>query len=786
MLTLLRNHQKSIFLVVTVMVVASFLFFGISNSIHTSAKEKDFVYGKAYDQSSISGREIKRLTRFLATDINDALVLEKRGVPNMLNDGALKDDLIETGIANELYVRFEEELKPELSERYTRFRGFKPYEHPQKMIGAMQVWKQYGDKEGLYQAWENFKACGPELTPKAFEAVLSLYAEQKKLPPGIVRQILLYQQHQYGEMLHQDPYLQSGELALFNAKTANEWFGPRFNELVANFIYNASIKAKELGYSVSFDEARASLIENAMRGVKQIYHSQNVTREDFARLMQSQLNHLGMTEDEATAVWQRVLLTRRWLKDMGESVFVDKEVYEDYYNYTSVSTKVDAYKLPKSMAFGQIDEMLKFEVYLDAIGQREGLLDVDVTYRSIEEMKQVCPELLEKRFILDVSTKDREEIAVNVSLKDSLEWQIQDANWNKLKEKFPVFEKYKGNSIEDRHAFIDNLDSKDRAGVDSFARSDIIKQHPEKILETLSQAKSSKKLVTIPMVKSGNIMRNLNDHKSILYLLETALIGNEITDGVDVQSATKLSCYTEDEQVYYSIRLIDRDEEFHVMSFERANKQGVLDKLLGNKLRNEFAKGKYRGDYDDALPQVKLALFRDLIEGIESYLGKSSTDFDSIDARLRFAAKHRFYVYMQGVLEDAKKGVFAEASSEDTIFDQNVLPPLRALNDSWKPARSELVLCRNDGQKKLQDELFELPVNTWSDLRVDQGEGLTFYRVLDRFVDKAPMANRIKLGRQLLSQEARMATVRDFIDDAIAKEALFIPGNAVIEADSEE
>ncbi len=785
MLSLVRKYQKSIFLVVTVMVICSFLFFGISNSIHHQARDKDWKYGTAVDGTSISGLEMKQLVRFISSDLSDLMVFENRGNPNLFNDGALKSEIIDTGIAQELYNRFEDQLKGDLEERFQKFQAYKPYEHPQKVIGTVSVWKHFGKEAGMYNEWENFKSLDSKMDEKSFDAIARLYLAQKKFPPGILRQILLYQQYQYGNKVQADQYLQSSDLAIFNAKTAIDWFGPKFVELAALFFHNGAIEAQKLGYRVSFIEARTSLVENLMKGLRLVEPNKNVSKEEFGRFMQRQLSLVNLSEDEAVKAWQKVLITRRWLDDAGSGVFVDSQLYRSYFDYAYKVAKIDHFKLPDAVNFKSIDDMLKFEIYLDAIGERDNLLDMPSRLYSIEEMKTRSPEFLEKRFIVDYSTQTREEIAVNVSLKNSLSWQLNESNWSRLVEEFPLLSSYSGDSQEDKHEYILKLNEKDRARIDAFVRSNIIDEHKEMIRETLARAKRTTKEIAIPLVKSGNVLNTLADHKTVLHLLESAPLRHESAEEADVESAVKLSCYTEDNDKFHSIRVIDRDREFYVMTFEKAKKSGVLDKILGEKLRNEYTNGRFKEGYDLQLPRLKEIAFNAILSEIERFENKDPTTFESVDKRLEFAAEHRMVSYMKQRLEDAKNGLFVEKSQKDYMLSKDHLQELPSLDESWFPVRLEESITRNLSHQNFEESLFEMRASSWSDVNVEHDSGVSFFQVLDSYIDTTPMEKRMREGRKFLSNEARQNMLSKFLDRSIESKALFIPV-AEVEIDEDD
>ncbi len=771
MLTVLRKYQKSIFLVVTVMVIASFVFFGISSSIRGHVKEKDFRYGTLFDGSSVSGRQVAQMVRFLSSDRDDVMVYEGRGTPNLLNDGVLQNDIIATGIAHEIYSRFEEVLKGELGEKYTKFRAYSPYIHPQKIIGVEAIWGQFAGELQLASLWEIFRALPQTISAQVFDSLTNLYMAQRRFPPGFVRQMLMYQQHQYGGMIQADPYLQNGDLALFNAKNGVDWFGTHFLELAALFIYNGANQAQQYGYQVSLDEARAHLVESAMKSFSMIEPHKEVSKEEFSHFMKHQLALLRMEEDEAVEIWQKILLVRRWLNEVGHAVFVDSKLYSVYSDNACKGAEVELIKLPESLHFRSVDDLLKFEVYLEAVSKREDLLENPKEFYSIEEMMVRAPDLLEKRFILRAIAKEKDEMAIGISMKDSLNWQLNEKNWAELVGEFPQLAKFSGSTVEEKHQFLLGLSSKEQVEIDAYARRKILDVNPEAIQEALSNAKSIRQLISLPLVNGAPVLQGITDHKTLLSLLEMAPLMDAAFAETNLDSAQRLSCYTEDGKTYYRIRVLDRDNQFHVMSFKEANKAGVLDRLLGERLRGEYAKGRYRGEYDEVLPELKLVSFAPLFKAIEKEMGVDSKSFDSLEKRLSFGKQHRFVRMMGEELQRAKGGHFFRPSIEHNSVE-NQLAPLAPLENAWSPVKEEIRLTRDALSPGFDEKLFEMSGNEWSNVVVAQGEFPFFFQVKRTFVDKMPTKELLKKGREFLSVEAREKVLDQFFNKLIEEKAM--------------
>lgn len=139
MFTFFRKYQRFIYLVVTVVIILSFSFFG-TYSAFTSGKGENPVIFK-----TVAG---KNITRF---DFNDYVHFFSIGpmsseghAGNPLNDGVIEHDIIATPIGEVLVDYFAQTFGKEWEARLKREKLFQPYKHPQvPFLSAEQVWSYF-------------------------------------------------------------------------------------------------------------------------------------------------------------------------------------------------------------------------------------------------------------------------------------------------------------------------------------------------------------------------------------------------------------------------------------------------------------------------------------------------------------------------------------------------------------------------------------------------------------------------------------------------------------------
>jgi hypothetical protein len=227
----LRKHQKKLFLVITVITIASFSFFGAVTP-QAVTEEKPKKIGEKMDGSQIYDKDVK-------------------GVVELLQIGGghlLKTDFIEGGIFSLLAEKYFEQIAPEFKDRLEKAKAASFYSHPQApFISAIQVWSRYSPQLAKHLREVKAGSC----SASTFAAYAKLYVEEQNFPPELLRSILLYEQQNMGS-ISPDPQLSdSRNLALFGHYTFEDWFGREFSTFLGKFILNTAVIAHENGYRVS-------------------------------------------------------------------------------------------------------------------------------------------------------------------------------------------------------------------------------------------------------------------------------------------------------------------------------------------------------------------------------------------------------------------------------------------------------------------------------------------------------------------------------------------------------
>lgn len=576
MLEFFRQHQRIFFLCTAFIVISSFLFFGAFSTYDPGLREERPPIGKALDGSSIPYDEWAELIRLISTDREDL----SASPPNLVNDGVIRQDLLRTKVADLMVTAYFDELKEEIELRLEKARLFHPYSHPKlPHINVESIWERSmpGLKEDLLTL-----QCQESASPYTFSLLSRLYQKQQILPPELMRRILLY--YQYQAQQSNDSDLAKRDLSLFGFHSLADWFGRKFIDLSAQFIWNAAITAEKEGGSVSLAEAKADLrrifdesIEKASEEVKK-----NLSYEQ-------QLSLLGMTEERAAKAWQKVLLFRRLFRSISAAAFVDSLPYQQFASFAKETSVVQEYSLPSALHLKNEEDLIAFETYCKAIAEPSSdPLALPTRFRSLEK---VPGELIETVYQAKIAAVRKTKLFQKIGAKQLLSWQIEESHWKELKRHFNTLPE--ANDKKERVQALDRLAPAIRVKVDMLSRSMMLDQNPAWIEQALQEAPLEKRTLFVsPKQKKGP-------------LLEKAAVQ-------DPSALAALRFHTDDEMIYERIEEVEKIDGPRRVLFQSARERGLLKNLpapdlksLKSALGEEAALSRFTATAKRALAALK-------------------------------------------------------------------------------------------------------------------------------------------------------------------------------------
>lgn len=736
MLEFFRRYQRYFFLFVTVIIIISFSFFGTYNTI-TGTNTHEQVAFTAVDGSPVTRGQLEQMVNFIGTDAEDKLFFGGQWGPNFLNNGVIVKDIFQTGLAGQIAKQFQKEIDQDLQTRLEKEKRYQPYTHPQAPFLSMSAAWNYFAPE-IKTNFENLRISTNATSPEALDARINLYLAQKKLPPHAIRQILLYQQRQYS-WLSPDPTLEHSDLSLFHYHTVDDWLGPRFMRIVAQFIINSAILAEQKGYQVTKQEALADLMRNSEISYRQNLSNPHLGVASSQEYFNEQLNRMGLDSNKASAIWRQVLLFRRLFHDAGSSLFVDSLSFQKFNEYSQATLEGEIYRLPKEFQIQNLDDLKKFEVYLNAISKRsedeKSLLNLPTQFYSADEVAKKHPELVQKRYLLDIAEVDKNILQAKVSVKEMWNWEVE--NFDTLKKLFPELGMKKGDTRESRFAALDGLDEKSRNQVDSYARQQIVDQHPEWLSSALQEAPMKRAALGLKLKGGQTPFVGLTNREELFKYLDN--------------QDKSLESYSPDKQHYYRIVVIDKESKPEIVPFAEAKK--------GESLNPQEID---QAQFDKLLKAIEA----DYVKGIAPQ--KTSQLLPEIIATLRFNA------YAREALSKIKKNPNAASNfvqAEQATPAEDKLSPTKGLGEQWKFEKNSFVSQRGGD---LHEEIFALAPNSWSKVQTPVSGDIHFINLIKKSeqIDKEALAKNIQQARDLLGDEAQQVLSEHLLKEMKSKHAI--------------
>jgi GcvH upstream region-like protein len=624
MLAFMRKYQKYFYAVITIVIVISFSFFGTYSTL-TQTAIHDQVAFTTVSGEKITRSQLEEMALFIGTDSDDKKLFRGVWGPNFLNDGVIRKDFLETGLAAELINAYHADLNEDFKNRLTREAHFQLYSHPQApFINVRNVWSYFAP--AILANYEQLIREKEPLSPSAVQARIDLYLAEKRLPAPYLNQIMRYQERE-NRWVQPDPNLEYSDLSLFGYHTIEDWFGPRFNHLLAEFLFNAADIAEAQGYRVSKAEALASLLQNAQESFRENQNNPRLGVSNAAEYLDQQLLRMRLDKNKAAKLWQKVLLFRRLFDDVGGSVFVDALPFKTFNQYAQEVVLGDLYRLPPALRFSDFRTLQRFEIYLDAVSKRKaaenGILLMPSTFYTIQDVAKKTPELVYKQYDLEIASANKRHLHAKVGVRETLAWEIDEKNWPALKLQFPGLGLSNASTKEQRLAALDQLDPMTRSRVDQFAREQLLEAHPEWLESALNQAPARRELVKLPLKGPSPTFSGLERGEDLIKILDKAEIGKE---------AAPLKALTFDGDAYYQIKVIERAPDLEVMTFEEASKTPILDTLVKRALDIHYVQlrtqnpSEYQNSDQSWKPleevqhQVVLSYFSKVLSAIKAHL----------------------------------------------------------------------------------------------------------------------------------------------------------------------
>lgn len=696
MLAFFRKYQRYFYLVITAVIIISFSFFGTYGAL-TERSPQDEKAFTAVDGSSVSRSEVERMAVFIGTDSHDMKQFASWG-PNFFNDGVIDNDFVRTGLAALLMQQYADQIKPDLDSRSVREKRYQPYQHPGfKALSATEVWRKYNPKKMDY--FVALQATRDPMSAEAIDARLNLYLAEREFSGIDLKQTIMFAEKMNQSWVQPDQNLPYLDLSLFGYHTADDWIGSKFVRIASAFIINAAKEAEAKGYSIPNDEVLADLIKNARISYSEVGASGRLGVSNANDYFREQLRRLHMDQNQAIHTWKQVMLFRRLFGDIGNAIVTDPLSAQQFLAYAKQSISGEEYSLPQSLNLGSFKDLQNFETYLKAVAVKSD--DLTAIPKTFKKTSEVPSALVEQRYSVELAKVDTQQLATRVSVRATWDWEFHEANWPKMVEAFPELGVVEAKTAEQREKALDNLDNATRGRVDAFAREQILNMHPEWIQEALQQAPTEKRVISIRETGGSAPLAGVEDRKALIAFLNES-------------NASEARTFTPNSRIYYSIKVVEKDDQPHVLTYEQAKNEGILDELSTKELNDYYVKMRESrpDDYKGADGEWKeLRYVR--TEVAQRYFGKTLTAIQKQAATLMpkeqqpkewspdLTASVRFVKHMNDGLKALQKDPNdATWVAESVVAEDGLVPPV-ALEDQWKLKKNAFTVDRSQGESNL-------------------------------------------------------------------------------------
>ncbi len=732
MLSALRKHQRILFIVITIVVITSFSFFG-TYSVMTREELDDPVVFTSVDGVEHTRSEMQQMVRFLSSSADQRFLSPGLWHVNFLNDGVVEKDFLQTGMGVILFADHREELRDEWVTRLAWEKKYRPYIHPQASnLSAAMAWDYFSPAIG--NELKALQAVPADDEFQAFQHSVRVYFAQKQLPPEFLRRLLQSQQGQSQGIDH-DPFLDQGDLAIFGYHGLDDWFGVRYLEYVAQFILNAAVYAEKAGFSVTREEALADLHALAAQSFDIYKNNPQFNYGSSGSYFREQMRRLGIDEGIATHLWQRILLFRRLFYSVGDSVFVSPFMFRQFDKYAGETAHLDLFQLPKQLRLSTMRDLANLEIYLDAVAPRTPGLGLPTHYYSTAEVEGAHPQFVGRQYTLEIATIAKAALEVRVGLREMSDWEMSEENWPVLEKKFVFLRNGAAGTRDQRFALLDALPPETRFEVDAYARSRLVDAHPEWVDAALDKVEPQKVTALVRSAGGTFPVAGVSDRPGFIRLLEAAsLAGATEEAGLSQEAATALSHYSDDGQAYARVRVLERDANKQVLTFSEAQRAGIMNEAIDQML----AEAGIHPDDKEAASHWLQGHYSSLCSEMARYVPEGSS-----------CATHRFVPYLQRALVDIQR----DMSRADSFVRGE--QEADTLESQWKLERHMYKAKRSSTALVDMENVVDMPTGTWSHVYATDSGETYFFKMLSTAEGDETMTASMRQGQTWLSREAR-------------------------------
>ncbi|KPK33607.1 MAG: hypothetical protein AMS24_00590 [Chlamydiae bacterium SM23_39] len=568
MFKFLRKNRKIILIITSAVIILSFSFFGTYNAILDSRE-------KVKDEKVF---EIKN-KKIFRSDLNILSFLLDRENKILRENSTISKEFFQTRIVELLFEKNIDKLSLDFKKRLDRIKNFDLYVYPYNPnISLENILKNKNPK--ILRLLNEIKKI-EKIDLNTFKKFSELYIEIDKVSKIDIQNKLLLQQKN-SPYLPLDRSLFDVNFNIFPFSNISEWLGESFLDIIFKFIFEV-----------------ADFFEDGKKEIKK--------KEVEVEL----LKFYPESNRRLVNIWKKVLLFKKYMQQEEKNLFLDNLCLKKISSYADKKAKLKIFKLPKYLIFKEFKDFLKLLLYLEITSDEEKS-SFSTKYKRVEEIEKKYPSLIENHFIVEIKKTDMDEAGTKISEKKLWQWQVDEKNYKKLKDRFYILNSFEDDTEDKRFNAFENISANRRKEIDEYSRKEMVKENKDIIKNILSEKEKEKKDLYIRGVDSFPVLEGVSN-KNLIKLLE--------------KKSKNLFFCSDNEELYYQINCLSKKEK-SIISFKKGMEDKTLENILNNILYS-FYKDLKKDNFDI----TKLSLKKSFNE-IISFLKYDSEKFEEVEDKV--------------------------------------------------------------------------------------------------------------------------------------------------------
>jgi hypothetical protein len=676
MFSVFFKNSRLLMSVIMVCVVITMLFFGTGGkNIPQGIEEKKVVYqlGSKDVVRSVTKKQIEAMKTYLNFDLGYGLndVLERQ---NIFSDGFFIE-LISSDFGKKITSLHYDLLKDDFDQRMKVHKRQRLYKHWSGKLNLEDRLEMHATS--FYDSIKKVQEKGRAVDISLLHDMIDLSNLQMEFTPDNMKSMMrvLIRDNKLGV----DSMLKRRNFALFQAKSNEDFFGSSFIELFAQVILEGAAYARDHNFYVSYEEAEGVIMRHALDLIEHKFTAIEEPEERFQLLTRFEKG-LGLSRRDLVKSAQAVMMFQKMLRNVDNSLFLDKMSLAKLFSFHVDTLLVKKVTSNKNLKIRNIQDALELNSYLASLGDLKHPLIPPLEVFEEGQILERAPHLFTEAYVLKLAACSKKRIAADLSLQKVWSFQTSDEGWKTISDKFS-FGSMK--SKDDRFDFLQQLEKEKKRAVDLYSRNEIVQYRIDLIKKNLSRQELKKDTF------------HFNDQVRSKIFPESFDENRFIADISALKEGDALDCYTQDNELYFRVVLIEKPNKKTLLSFEEAKSGGCLAKMVDDALAVFTKSDNLSGDFRDKM-LIKLLTNRSSNELVKGVL-KSEGE------------KKVFFAHQKQILDDHKKNQLKSSTNKHLKqFNLSIVPQKIARSGEERRYAVEEFFALREGEKscyKFDDSL---------------------------------------------------------------------------------